>query len=175
MARFARLETPGARRGARGKIGEAGRDAPRRGRLRGVPRRRRIPNPSPPRSRAGHAWVLVWPSDDVPGQWLAHCLDWDVLSHGRTPREAVRMVLEAITIVFESEIAERRDPFARKPAPKKEWTRLEGLFRHGAIESNTEIAKLDAREIEAVATQVFVLVDERKVKTRAAPAAVIQP
>lgn len=89
MARFARLETPGARRGARGKIGEAGRDAPRRGRLRGVPRRRRIPNPSPPRSRAGHAWVLVWPSDDVPGQWLAHCLDARALE-ARSPRARCR-------------------------------------------------------------------------------------
>ena len=77
--------------------------------------------------------VLVTPASDVPGQWIAHCLELDVVTQGTTPSHAIEMAAAAVQMVIDDDLAESRDPFrSRKPAPGEHWTRLTDVLRNGS-------------------------------------------
>lgn len=65
-------------------------------------------------------FLLVRPAPDVAGQWVAHCLDFDVVSQGNSPIHALHMMMEATTIVVADDLARGADPFARK-APDSDF------------------------------------------------------
>ena len=66
---------------------------------------------------------LVFPSGDIPGVWVGHCLEVDVVSQGTEetgPEGAFQSTLEATAITIELDRREGRDPFERQ-APDEEW------------------------------------------------------
>jgi hypothetical protein len=76
------------------------------------------------------AWVLVHPAEDLPGAWVAHALDFDVISQGESAEHAMMMVVEAVGMVLEEDFADGCDPYARR-APAPFWERLQSIMKHG--------------------------------------------
>lgn len=64
--------------------------------------------------------VVIARAEDLPGQWVAHCLDFDIISHGATVEEAARMVIEATKMTIEDDARAGLDPTTRR-APEDHW------------------------------------------------------
>jgi predicted RNase H-like HicB family nuclease len=77
-------------------------------------------------------WVLVTPAEDLPGQWIAHCLDLDIVTQGASVEHAFKMAAEAIMLCVVDDISNGADPFDRKPAPQEDWATLHRYMR-GAV------------------------------------------
>ncbi len=76
-------------------------------------------------------WVLIEPADDVPGQWVAHCLNLDVMSQGNSPLHARDMIAEAIALTLADDFEHHRNPWTRPSAPKEFWDKLQDVFENG--------------------------------------------
>ena len=63
---------------------------------------------------------VVMPAEDVPGDWIGHCLELDVISQGVDPGHALMMVMEAAAIIMSDDRASGRNPWARC-APEEYW------------------------------------------------------
>lgn len=75
-------------------------------------------------------WVVVEPTPDVPGEWLAHCLDLDTASQGTSPAHALSLLVEAIAMAVSDDLSRKADPFERR-APEEDWDRLWQIMREG--------------------------------------------
>jgi predicted RNase H-like HicB family nuclease len=65
--------------------------------------------------------VVVYEDGELPGTWVAHCLDFDVMSQGISRQHAFHMIGEAIELVIAADLAEGLDPRTRAPAPLEDW------------------------------------------------------
>lgn len=63
---------------------------------------------------------IVYPSAELDGVWIGHCLETDVVSQGEGAEQALLMVMEAAGITVALDRREGRDPFDRC-APPEEW------------------------------------------------------
>lgn len=82
---------------------------------------------------------MIAPADDVPGQWVGHCLDLDIVSAGTSPEHALEMVTEAVNECIEDDLAHGRDPFARRPAPDAERERQLEAFMSDIFERHAGV------------------------------------
>ncbi|MGK4001529.1 hypothetical protein WMF31_02815 [Sorangium sp. So ce1036] len=73
----------------------------------------------------------VKPAEDVPGQWLAHCLDIDVMTQGNSLLHAVRMLFEAVVMVAMADREVGQDLRDRKPAPEEDWAAFWSVLTDG--------------------------------------------
>jgi predicted RNase H-like HicB family nuclease len=69
--------------------------------------------------------VLIEPAGDLPGQWVGHCLDLDIVSAGMSPEHALEMVTEAVDECIADDLANGLDPWARRPAPPEYYAALQ--------------------------------------------------
>jgi predicted RNase H-like HicB family nuclease len=76
------------------------------------------------------AWIVIFPAEDVPGTWVAHALEFDVVTQGSNAEDAYAMATEAVTMVLTEDLREGRDPYARR-APDECWKPLREMFDHG--------------------------------------------
>jgi hypothetical protein len=81
--------------------------------------------------RVYSCWIVVEPSKDIPGVWLSHCLNFDVISQGETPQHALEAVCEAVEMVIVDDLTEHLDPLERGPAPHEDWERLGRIISAG--------------------------------------------
>lgn len=65
-------------------------------------------------------WIIFRPAADIPGQWVAHNLDLDVVTQGDSLTHAILMAQEATEMVLVDDIAAGRDLMDRR-APGKHW------------------------------------------------------
>ena len=72
-------------------------------------------------------WILIERAKDVPGEWVSHCLDFDVVMQGRTIREAFEAVQESVSMIIVDDLQRGADPRARR-APEEFWTHLSKLL-----------------------------------------------
>jgi predicted RNase H-like HicB family nuclease len=70
--------------------------------------------------------VVVRATPDLPGQWVAHCLDFDVVTQGNDPTHAFAMMQEAASMFALHELNAGRDP-AACAAPDEDWQELNRL------------------------------------------------
>ena len=63
---------------------------------------------------------VVMPAVDVPGDWIGHCLELDVVSQGVDPGHALMMVMESAEIIMVEDKKLGRDPWTRC-APEEYW------------------------------------------------------
>lgn len=75
-------------------------------------------------------WVIAKPAEDVPGEWVAHCLEVDVVSQGRSLNHSFAMVAEAVAMVVTEDLAAGRQPTDRR-APEEFWRELWNLANTG--------------------------------------------
>jgi predicted RNase H-like HicB family nuclease len=98
-------------------------------------------------------WVLVRPAPDVAGQWVAHCLDLDVVTQGNDFQHALRMLSEAVWMVMVADFELGRDPLKRTRAPEEDWSELYRVQREGTL---TNITVVSDRVVAAVQLHVKV-------------------
>ena len=67
--------------------------------------------------------IVVRRAPDVPGQWLAHCLELDVVSQGNSLQHAITMIREAVEIVVIDDLSKGFDPLRRR-ASQEDWDDL---------------------------------------------------
>ena len=94
-----------------------------------------------PRARIYNAWVFVRPADDVAGQWVAHCLEFDVVTQGNSLAHALEMVVEAVSMVVADDLDAGRDPLARRAPPPcwdEMWTFIRGRTPRMLSEADLE-------------------------------------
>ncbi len=59
-------------------------------------------------------WVMITQSKDVPGEWVAHNLAFDVVTQGTSIQHALEMIGEASYMVVEDDLEHGRDPQSRQ-------------------------------------------------------------
>ena len=96
--------------------------------------------------------VLVERAEDVPGLWVAHCLDNDVISTGMSPAEAMDMVNRALVDTFLDDLVHRFDFSDRKGAPNACWDKFRHIVKNG---QPTEGLPQDAVSIAALVQMVI--------------------
>lgn len=76
-------------------------------------------------------WILFWPSEDIPGQWVAHCLNLDIISQGNSLAHAREMIFEAVALSLTDDLVASRNPMERPSAPPEYWEKLNHVLRRG--------------------------------------------
>ncbi len=76
---------------------------------------------------ATNVWAIFRQDDALEGkEWVAHCLDFDVVTQGRTFEHALSMLGEALLMVISEDLSAGRDPAERR-APEEDWLELTRL------------------------------------------------
>lgn len=112
--------------------------------------------------------VLVTPATELPGQWVAHCLNIDLVTQGDSVQHAFAMAREAILMVVRDDIEHGRDPLQRKEAPAECWAPLMMIHKHGRPLSSFK----DLSKVRAAATMFQLLVPIDDLPEHARPAEV---
>lgn len=88
--------------------------------------------------------------------WVAHCLNWDLISQGDSPKHAIMMIFEAIVMTIVADEAESFDPDARPSAPEKSWDEFRKIQNEGfRVAANDVNAVADQANVAAFAAVVY--------------------
>jgi predicted RNase H-like HicB family nuclease len=75
-------------------------------------------------------WAIIQPAEDIPGQWVAHCLDFDVVTFGSSVEQALKLLHDATAMTISDDLNRGADP-ADRQAPQELWTPLYRIIREG--------------------------------------------
>ena len=108
-----------------------------------------------------NAWVVLSPAEDVAGAWLAHALEFDVVTQGHSAEDAYRMAADAVRMVLTEDLREGRDPYVRR-APDECWEPLREILEHGERLDRPHCLEglRESSEFSAFAVSVWFRVDE---------------
>lgn len=106
----------------------------------------------------GQLWVQVQRAEDLPGVWLAHCLDLDVMSQGDSIPHAIEMIAEAVNMTLEHDLSTGRDPLDRR-APREFWDAFWALMRRGEKMPPDAPYPVDDSTVVAFLAQLHVAVE----------------
>jgi predicted RNase H-like HicB family nuclease len=109
--------------------------------------------------------VLVTPAEDIPGQWVAHCLNLDVVTAGESIEHALEMAREAVLEVVADDLKHDLNPLDRASAPTECWEIATAMMHHGTPLANVA----DRTQIRAVLAQLQVLVPRAALPSLAQP------
>jgi predicted RNase H-like HicB family nuclease len=87
--------------------------------------------------------LLIYPAPDLPGQWVAHCLETDLVSQGNDPAHALEMIAEAIELVARQNIEKGRPPLVYRNAPVEVYRMFES-----AKDIATKILKISSNYVQ---------------------------
>ena len=105
--------------------------------------------------------VLVRPASDVEGQWVAHCLNWDVVTQGDSPNHAVLMMADALELVIEADDRDDFDSELRPSAPAELWKTFSEIQLHG-----TRISPADAEHLSTARSAMYAMIVSRVERTK---------
>lgn len=78
------------------------------------------------------------PAEDIPGHWVGHCLELDVVTSGTSLPHAMGMLFEAAHMTLIDDLAQGHDLRDRR-APKVFWDELGRIVKHGHPVSLAEV------------------------------------
>ncbi len=106
--------------------------------------------------RVFSAWLIVHQAEDLPGQWVAHCLDFDAVTQGNSLGDAVRMAYDAVGILVLDDLSHGLDPYGRR-APQSYWDELYAMLEKSTPSKETiESLSRKQSKIHWVACQISV-------------------
>jgi predicted RNase H-like HicB family nuclease len=85
--------------------------------------------------------VLLKTDPELPEQWVAHCLNWDLVTQGDSIEHAMKMVVEAVLMVIDDDRDAGLDPEDRRPAPDNLWDEFREIQLKGDRLSSPEALK----------------------------------
>jgi len=65
--------------------------------------------------------VVLYAAPDLPGQWIAHGLETDVVTQGDSIEHALAMMADALDTLAHHEARHRRPSLRLRPAPPEVW------------------------------------------------------
>ena len=77
--------------------------------------------------------VLVYPAPDIHGQWIAHCLELDLIAQGDSNEHARDVLDDQFRVLLEYNLEHGLVPIQVRPAPPEVWEAA-GLTRPAALE-----------------------------------------
>lgn len=86
-------------------------------------------------------WVLIRPSKDVSGQWVAHCLNLDLISQGSSPEHARDMIREAAASTLAYDLKAGRNPLEHRSASQELWEELRFVMTKGRPVTFSEVSR----------------------------------
>lgn len=92
-------------------------------------------------------WAYIHQAEDLPGCWVAHCFEYDIISTGDSPQHALDMVREAVGIALADDLNHGFDPAGRR-APDSEWDPLLRLFERA---TQVPVNRMDASDFREFA------------------------
>jgi predicted RNase H-like HicB family nuclease len=95
-------------------------------------------------------WYVFKRADDVPGEWVGHCLDLDVVTQGTSLEHALSMLGEACFMTVCDDVQSGQDPLNRR-APQSCWDLMYNMVNHGRP---VDFHTLDEKKVGFVACQV---------------------
>jgi predicted RNase H-like HicB family nuclease len=85
---------------------------------------------TPPANNDPYYTLHLFPAQDIPGEWVAVVLDWDVVTQGSSSVEALESGLEAFQLVREADLQSEHPP----RQPSESWPDLRDLAPdHGVV------------------------------------------
>lgn len=100
-----------------------------------------------------NVWVLATPAERVPGEWIAHCLNLDIVSQGPSLHDALEAVREAIRMAVHDDLEQDLDPLDRPQAPEECWEDMQRVLQRGMPLENID----DRSRIKALVTQLRIV------------------
>ncbi len=101
-------------------------------------------------------WVVAKPAPDMPGWWIAHCLDIDVITQGDSLEDALSSIPEAVGMTLADDLKAGRDPLQRR-APPEYWAELAEIQRSGdPFIVSRDSLQFQSQSMDAMAVQVRV-------------------
>jgi predicted RNase H-like HicB family nuclease len=88
-------------------------------------------------------WYVIERAASIPSEWVAHCLDFDVVTQGRDAKHAFEMLQEAVGMVVVDDLQAGRDPRARR-APEEHWQRMSKMLDSAERRPATEQPPLES-------------------------------
>lgn len=107
------------------------------------------------------SWVVVEPAEEIPGVWVAHCLDFDVISQGNNPKLAIEAVNEAVAMTVVNDLCEGLDPEDRR-APDEYWEQLAHVLKNGKLVKLDEVKEMKGVRVILATQMTYVVERERK-------------
>jgi predicted RNase H-like HicB family nuclease len=101
-------------------------------------------------TREYNFWFVFKRAEDVPGEWVGHCLDIDVVTQGTSLEHALAMLGEACLMTVCDDIGSHREPLDRR-APQSYWDIMYNMVQHGR---SVDFHSLDEKSVGFVACQV---------------------
>ena len=96
--------------------------------------------------------VVIYPAPDLKGQWIAHCLETDIVTQGESTQHALAMMADALETVGAYQIERGMLPVPHlRPAPQEVWD-LVGVSKPSHYTARATIAhggKKAGREVPA--------------------------
>ncbi|MES1204707.1 MAG: hypothetical protein ABUS79_02100 [Pseudomonadota bacterium] len=108
--------------------------------------------------RVFNMWVVARPADDLPDQWVAHCLDLDVVTQGTSFEHVIEMVKEASLMVVCDDLAAGKEPTLRR-APDECWAEMRQIVTTGKPVSMDLLSRVPRANFGSVAVQLELSVD----------------
>jgi hypothetical protein len=65
--------------------------------------------------------VLVYPAPDIAGQWIAHCLELDMIAQGDSSEDARAVLDDQFRVLLEYNLEHGLVPIQVRPAPPEIW------------------------------------------------------
>ncbi len=88
--------------------------------------------------------VLIYRPDDLPSVWLAHVLDFDLVTEGTDPEDAMNMACGAVTTYCDYRMGQGLDPFETHLAPAEDIQQHERIESFGAPLDEFELRNVNA-------------------------------
>jgi predicted RNase H-like HicB family nuclease len=123
---------------------------------------------TPPRAKLVEhkAWVAITPAEDVPGEWVARCLDLNVVTQGRSLSHALEMIVDAVNIGVEEDCNADLNPFDRS-APAEQWDEFWQNMRRAELTTLDDLTTLaEAGEMPWMATQLTIRLIAEEIPAR---------
>lgn len=67
---------------------------------------------------------LLYPSEDEPNKYVAHCLEFDVVAVARTRPQAITLLKELISDLWKEAASDGTLDYVFNPAPQEFWRKL---------------------------------------------------
>lgn len=100
-------------------------------------------------------WFVAKPAEDLPGQWVAHCLDLDVVSQGNSLQHAIEMICEAVAMMM-ADRASGRDKSQTQRAPEEYYDLLFYVLQTGERLNADELLAKPEKTVAVIAGQILV-------------------
>jgi predicted RNase H-like HicB family nuclease len=103
-------------------------------------------------------WIYITRAEDIEGCWVAHCVDFNIISQGDSPQQALEMVREALGMTLADDLNRGLDPNKRRnEVTAEDWQPLLKLFeKHTRVPvDQMDVTAGNFREFAVPTTMMF--------------------